>query len=220
VCLQTAARRTAATCKAASAAHVTSRQQCRCLPCSFLSASQNIAPRARQALVPLCCRRPRTSAARSCGRTGTRRHWPTWGTLSGRCAALTIVVLVLLVVPKCFECATGYHCCPGAPGCSTSNKLFLSRQGAVLSEPRLTAGGTPQLYVRRHYFYPPSRLSLYYEGVASQVRAETQVRPPLHRPAALHRALPHARLRASPPHTTAPASNCVCCQASVMEHSV
>ncbi len=45
----------------------------------------------------------------------------------------------------------------------------------------------PQLYVRRHYFYPPSRLSLYYEGVASQVRAETQVRPPLRRPAALHR---------------------------------
>ncbi len=92
----------------------------------------------------------------------------------------------------------------------------------MLSELHLTAGGTPQLYVRRHYFYPPSRLSLYYEGVASQVRAETQVRPPLHRPAALHRALPHARLRASPSHTTAPAPLQLRfgCQAGLIEHRV
>jgi 23S rRNA maturation mini-RNase III len=32
-----------------------------------------------------------------------------------------------------------------------------------------------QLYVRRHYFFPPSRLIAYYEDVTSQVRAETQV---------------------------------------------
>ncbi|KAK9846419.1 hypothetical protein WJX81_003426 [Elliptochloris bilobata] len=31
-----------------------------------------------------------------------------------------------------------------------------------------------ELYVRRHFFFPPSRLTRYYEGVASQVRAETQ----------------------------------------------
>ena len=33
-----------------------------------------------------------------------------------------------------------------------------------------------QLYVRRHYFFPPSRITHYYEVVTSQVRAETQVR--------------------------------------------
>jgi 23S rRNA maturation mini-RNase III len=32
-----------------------------------------------------------------------------------------------------------------------------------------------QLYVRRHFFFPPSRLMAYYDGVTSQVRAETQV---------------------------------------------
>ena len=32
-----------------------------------------------------------------------------------------------------------------------------------------------QLYVRRHYFFPPSRITQYYEDVTSQVRAETQV---------------------------------------------
>lgn len=32
-----------------------------------------------------------------------------------------------------------------------------------------------QLYVRRHYFYPPSRITQYYENVTMQVRAETQV---------------------------------------------
>ena len=32
-----------------------------------------------------------------------------------------------------------------------------------------------QLYVRRHYFYPPSRITQYYDNVTSQVRAETQV---------------------------------------------
>ena len=32
-----------------------------------------------------------------------------------------------------------------------------------------------QLYVRRHYFYPPIRITQYYENVTSQVRAETQV---------------------------------------------
>ncbi|CAL8461802.1 g1333 [Coccomyxa elongata] len=31
-----------------------------------------------------------------------------------------------------------------------------------------------ELYVRRHFFFPPSRLIAYYEGVTSQVRAETQ----------------------------------------------
>ena len=35
-----------------------------------------------------------------------------------------------------------------------------------------------QLYVRRHYFYPPGRITQYYENVTSQVRAETQVRSP------------------------------------------
>lgn len=32
-----------------------------------------------------------------------------------------------------------------------------------------------QLYVRRHYFFPPTRITHYYENVTSQVRAETQV---------------------------------------------
>ena len=32
-----------------------------------------------------------------------------------------------------------------------------------------------QLYVRRHYFYPPGRITQYYDNVTSQVRAETQV---------------------------------------------
>ena len=32
-----------------------------------------------------------------------------------------------------------------------------------------------QLYVRRHFFFPPGRLVAYYDGVTSQVRAETQV---------------------------------------------
>ncbi|CAL5222583.1 g4973 [Coccomyxa viridis] len=31
-----------------------------------------------------------------------------------------------------------------------------------------------ELYVRRHYFYPPGRITQYYENVTSQVRAETQ----------------------------------------------
>ena len=31
-----------------------------------------------------------------------------------------------------------------------------------------------QLYVRRHYFYPPGRITQYYKNVTSQVRAETQ----------------------------------------------
>ncbi|EIE25234.1 ribonuclease III [Coccomyxa subellipsoidea C-169] len=31
-----------------------------------------------------------------------------------------------------------------------------------------------ELYVRRHFFFPPGRLTTYYEGVTSQVRAETQ----------------------------------------------
>ena len=41
----------------------------------------------------------------------------------------------------------------------------------------MTSNCGAQLYVRRHYFFPPSKLTRYYEGVASQVRAETQVRP-------------------------------------------
>lgn len=32
-----------------------------------------------------------------------------------------------------------------------------------------------QLYVRRHYFFPPGRITQYYDDVTSQVRAETQV---------------------------------------------
>ena len=36
----------------------------------------------------------------------------------------------------------------------------------------------PQLYVRRHFFFPPGRLIAYYDGVTSQVRAETQVMGP------------------------------------------
>lgn len=36
-----------------------------------------------------------------------------------------------------------------------------------------------QLYVRRHYFFPPSRLTTYYEGVSAEVRAESQVCIPM-----------------------------------------
>jgi len=32
-----------------------------------------------------------------------------------------------------------------------------------------------QLYVRRHYFYPPTRVTQYYENTIAKVRAEAQV---------------------------------------------
>jgi 23S rRNA maturation mini-RNase III len=33
-----------------------------------------------------------------------------------------------------------------------------------------------QLYVRRYYFYPPTRVTQYYENTIAKVRAEAQVR--------------------------------------------
>ena len=56
--------------------------------------------------------------------------------------------------------------------CHTPSKLPCFPQGRV---GRKTAELYVQLYVRRHYFCPPSRLGAYYEEVTSQVRAETQV---------------------------------------------